>query len=145
MRDTLASVADVLDRIANGEIENIHALNFLQHIQELDARHKLCARRWAAGVPTLRDPSGLRRVARRLRELDPEYGVGEMVVKERYGIQLKNGTFVLDETNNAPRMFTTKRQAHLEFGADANVQPMRCTFEVIVRAKLAGKPKPKRK
>lgn len=58
-----------------------------------------------------------------------------MVIKERYGIQLNNGAFALDEETNSPCIFVTKRAAYLAFGPDANVQPMRCTFEVIVRAK----------
>lgn len=58
-----------------------------------------------------------------------------MVIKERYGVQLPNKTFVLDEDTNSPRIFTTKRAAYLAYGPDAEVQAMRCTFEVILKAK----------
>jgi hypothetical protein len=139
LRKGLSALADQLDVIADGGQENIHALRAAELVRDLEPKHQLCARRWAAGVADWKDVSGLRRVARRLRELDPEYGVDEMVVKERFGIQLKNGRFAMDEETNSPKIFTTKRAAHLAYGADADVQAMRCTFEVIVKAKQSKK------
>lgn len=116
-------------------------------VRDLEPRHQLCVRRWVAGVADWKDVNGLRRVAKRLRELDPDYGVSEMVVKERYGIQMKNGRFVMDEETNSPKIFTTMRAAYLAYGPDADVQSMRCTFEVIpkVQRKQAKMPSPKRK
>jgi len=133
IRNSLSRLADQLDNIANGKSEDIHALRAVELIRDLEPKHKLCARRWATGVADWRDVNGLRRVAARLRELDPDYGIREMVIKERYGIQLKNKRFVMDEETNAPKIFTTKRAAYLAYGPDVEVILLRCTFEVVVK------------
>jgi len=51
------------------------------------------------------------------------------VVKEQYGVLQKSGKWVRDEATNAPKQFTTKRDAYLAYGPDADVQPMRVTYE----------------
>lgn len=58
-----------------------------------------------------------------------------MVTKDRYAIELRNGKFVRDEATDCPRIFTTKREAYLRYGPDANVVPVRCTFEIIQKRK----------
>jgi thiamine kinase-like enzyme len=137
--ETLSSVADVLDSIARGQVENVHALQAASHLPYLEDRHKICVRRWLNGVATSKDVTCLHRVAMRLRELDPEYGVTEMIVKERYGVQLANGKLARNEENDSPHTFTTQRAAKKVYGESANIVSVRCSYEVVAKAKGGGK------
>jgi hypothetical protein len=61
--------------------------------------------------------------------------MGTSVTKAYFGVIQKNGNWVRDERTNGPKEFTTKRQAYLEYGPDANVQPMTVTYEQTIPAK----------
>ncbi len=145
MNGMLQALAANLEEVASGKNAHANALRAAQALPGLEQKFRFTLARWATGCAGWRDVNGLRRVARRIREMDPEHGEGVMVVKERFGVQLKNGSFVMDEESNSPLVRSTKRALYLMFGDDANVQPMRCTYEVIVRAKRPAQPKTRRK
>jgi hypothetical protein len=63
------------------------------------------------------------------------------LIKDSFGIRLKNGSMVKDEESNQPLLRPTKRALYLMYGADADVQPVRSTHEFVVRPKKAKKAK----
>lgn len=130
----LIILSDKIDKVASGKGENASALYSVQFVEGLESKHKLAAKRWRVGAANWKDVSSLRRLARRLRELDHSYGEGEMVTKERWAVKMKNGGLAMDERINMTRTFTTKREALQEFGDDANVIKVRVMVEEIVVA-----------